>query len=167
MAFFCEKETALRLFRDGADAYYQQSKYDVGALVQAQSPPKEGKLPYSRSLEHYSSLLTGDSSKLDGNTKQNVNKQQSSGQNSKCKIITFDSETPNNVCLFASLVPSNYCIYRVSSLKHVKYPQSSMNSQHCLIILFVSNSLITRFTFPKTLCLSLLQYVSLKQQRWR
>ena len=97
MAFFCEKETVLRLFRDGADAYYQQSKYEIGEVIQTQSPPKEGKLPYSRSLEHFTSLLTSDSAKLDGNTKQSVNKQQTNSQTSKCNTITFDSQVPVNV----------------------------------------------------------------------
>ena len=90
MAFFCEQETVLRMLRDGADMYYQQSKYSLGETVRNHSPPSEGKLKRSTSLEKLSALLSGDSTNNGSTTtKLNVDKQ-AIGPNNKCNVVKFN-----------------------------------------------------------------------------
>jgi hypothetical protein len=102
MAFFCEKETVLRSFRDGLDIYYQQSKYEIGDSIRTASPRGEGKLPYSRSLEQYSTLLAGEKGTPDGGALKGNSKQANNGQNAQCQVIAFDSSKFNPVCLLLS-----------------------------------------------------------------
>mmetsp|Transcript_11178 Transcript_11178/g.19068 ORF Transcript_11178/g.19068 Transcript_11178/m.19068 type:complete len:414 (+) Transcript_11178:38-1279(+) len=97
MAFFCEQETVLRMLRDGADMYYQQSKYSLGETVRNHSPPSEGKLKRSTSLEKLSALLSGDSTNNGSTTtKLNVDKQ-AIGPNNKCNVVKFNDASSSFV----------------------------------------------------------------------
>src|SRR3990167_288652 len=112
MAFYCDKDTVLSLFYDGTEVYYQQSKYEVGEVIRTVSPRNEGKLGYSRSLEHFSALLTGDTKTT--TTKQNTNNQQSDGRDAQGKTISFSSYSNANAVNYfyfkkAFTIPQKIC----------------------------------------------------------
>ena len=94
MAFYCERETVLRAFHDHIDIYYQQSKYELGDTLRASSPKQASKMPHSRSLEQYTSLLK-EGSTVAGNTSQkSANRLSVSGAN-QCTVVSFDDSKQN------------------------------------------------------------------------
>jgi hypothetical protein len=105
MAVYCEREVVLQLFSNGADTYYQQTKYDLGEVIRNTSPRGEGKLGYSRSLEHFTSLLTGDTTNKVDTAKQSENKQQA-GRDTQGKTVAFTPATDSvSVSTFCKRTP--------------------------------------------------------------
>ena len=115
MSVYSEREFAVKLFRNSSDIFFQQFNQggisEVYESIKNISPRNDGKMPYSRSLDQCSALISsGNHTKSIDPSQQVDNNKKGEGRETGCKTVAFKPTNEVNIQNF-----NNITYYSISN----------------------------------------------------